>query len=137
MTTTWQEIRVRFVPLSPGGDRFRVRLTDPAGTALGVELDFQPFLSEEDYENLRWYLEEYMELPDGGAVQDAGVWWDVICDAARRGLASGAVDASAIVAVSITGQWASTVPTAEDGAPAGDCISSAAWGPCSAWPSWS
>jgi hypothetical protein len=71
MTTTWQEIRVRFVPLSPGGDRFRVRLTDPAGTALGVELDFQPFLSEEDYENLRWYLEEYMELPDGGAVTRA------------------------------------------------------------------
>ena len=27
-----------------------------------------PFLTEDDYENLRWYLEEYMDLPDGGAV---------------------------------------------------------------------
>ena len=61
-------------------------------------------------------------LPGGGAVQDADVWWDVIRDAVRRALASGAVDASAIVAVSITGQWASTVPTAEDGTPSGDCI---------------
>lgn len=61
-------------------------------------------------------------LPDGGAVQDAQVWWDVICDAVRRALASGDVDSSAVVAVSITGQWASTVPTAEDGTPAGDCV---------------
>lgn len=29
---------------------------------------FTPFLKDADYDNLRWYLEEYMELPDGGAV---------------------------------------------------------------------
>lgn len=61
-------------------------------------------------------------LPEGGATQDAQVWWDVIRDGVRRALASGSVDAAAVVAVSITGQWASTVPTAEDGSPVGDCI---------------
>lgn len=61
-------------------------------------------------------------LPGGGAVQDAGHWWDVIRDAVRRALASGAVDAADVAAVSITGQWASTVPTAEDGTPVGDCV---------------
>ncbi|MCY2996321.1 MAG: hypothetical protein NTY19_52015 [Planctomycetota bacterium] len=61
-----QEIRVRF---SPSADnRFRVQFTDVAGNALGVEGDFTPFLEEDDYENLRWYLEDYMDLPDGGAV---------------------------------------------------------------------
>jgi len=25
-------------------------------------------ITDEDFDNLRWYLEEYMELPDGGAV---------------------------------------------------------------------
>jgi xylulokinase len=61
-------------------------------------------------------------LPDGGAVQDANRWWELIGDAAGRGLASSAVDAARVVAVSVTGQWASTVPTAEDGTPVGDCI---------------
>lgn len=69
MTNKLQEIRVRFTP-SAGGD-FRVQLTDTTGTALGVEADFKPLLSEDDYDNLRWYLEEYMELPDGGAVTRA------------------------------------------------------------------
>jgi hypothetical protein len=60
------EIRARF---SPSGDgRFRVQLTDAKGVACGAAGDFTPFLTEEDYENLRWYLEEYMDLPDGGAV---------------------------------------------------------------------
>src|SRR3954471_8258170 len=64
------EIRVRF---SPGGDgRFRVQLTDAAGGGCGAAGDFAPFLTEQDYENLRWYLEEYMDLPDGGAVVRAG-----------------------------------------------------------------
>ena len=69
MTDKLQEIRVRFTPSA--GDHFRVQFTDTAGTALGVETDFKPFLEEDDYENLRWYLEEYMELPDGGAVTRA------------------------------------------------------------------
>ena len=38
---------------------------------LGVEVPFTPFLTEDDYDNLRWYLEEYMDLPDGGAVTRA------------------------------------------------------------------
>src|SRR5205807_6111921 len=65
-----QEIRVRFQ--SCGDSRFRVQLTDSAGKGCGVAGDFAPFLTDEDYENLRWYLEEYMDLPDGGAVVRAG-----------------------------------------------------------------
>ncbi|MEM7391149.1 MAG: TIR domain-containing protein, partial [Verrucomicrobiota bacterium] len=29
---------------------------------------FTPFLTDHDYEELRWYLEEYMDLPRGGAI---------------------------------------------------------------------
>ncbi len=47
---------------------YRAQLADAGGTALGVEVPFTPFLAESDYEDLRWYLEEYMDLPDGGAV---------------------------------------------------------------------
>ena len=61
-------------------------------------------------------------LPDGGAEQDADLWWQVICAAIQRGLASGQVDASRVVAVSVTGQWASTVPVDEAGQPVGPCI---------------
>src|SRR3989442_13774 len=69
-----QEIRVRFNSCDnkDGDSRFRVQLTDAAGRECGVARDFAPFLSEADYENLRWYLEEYMDLPDGGAVVRAG-----------------------------------------------------------------
>ena len=61
-------------------------------------------------------------LAGGGAVQDAAAWWDLITDAARRALSSGAVDPSRVVAVSCTGQWASTVPVDGDGTPVGDCV---------------
>ena len=60
--------------------------------------------------------------PDGGAEQDAEEWWRLIADATRKGIASGAVSPEQIVAVSTTGQWASTVPVAEDGTPVGPCI---------------
>src|SRR5438309_1704853 len=64
-----QEIRVRFSGDDKAGDsRFRVQYTDAVGKECGVAVDFTPFLTEDDYENLRWYLEEYMDLPDGGAV---------------------------------------------------------------------
>src|SRR6266480_4252016 len=68
------EIRVRFQSCDDkdGDSRFRVQLTDSAGNQCGVAGDFAPFLTDEDYENLRWYLEEYMDLPDGGAVVRAG-----------------------------------------------------------------
>jgi xylulokinase len=61
-------------------------------------------------------------LPDGGAEQDAEVWWQLVTDAARAGLASGAVRPEQVVAVSTTGQWASTVPVDADGTPVGPCI---------------
>jgi len=61
-------------------------------------------------------------LPGGGAVQDAEEWWRAITGAARQGLASGAVRPEQVVAVSCTGQWASTVPVGEDGRPVGDCV---------------
>jgi len=72
-----------------------------------------------------WHDHQLVEtrwLSGGGATQDAGAWWELICDAVRRGLASGAVPADQVVAVACTGQWASTVPVAEDGEPVGDCI---------------
>jgi xylulokinase len=58
----------------------------------------------------------------GGAEQDAGQWWHLIRDAARAALHSGMVRPEQVIAVSATGQWASTVPVAEDGAPLGPCI---------------
>lgn len=58
----------------------------------------------------------------GGAEQDAEQWWRLITDAARAALASGAVPPDRVVAVSVTGQWASTVPVAADGTPVGPCV---------------
>src|SRR6476620_9660775 len=60
------ELRVRFAFAADTG--YRARLADSNGNELGLEVPFTPFLSEDDYEGLRWYLEEYMDLPDGGAV---------------------------------------------------------------------
>lgn len=59
---------------------------------------------------------------DGSAEQDASQWWCLIRDAARTALASGAVRPDQVVAVSATGQWASTVPVAADGTPVGPCL---------------
>ena len=61
-------------------------------------------------------------LPGGGATQDAGEWWSLICDAVRKGVASGAVPGERIVAISTTGQWASTIPVDSTGRPVGDCL---------------
>jgi xylulokinase len=61
-------------------------------------------------------------LDGGGAVQDAGEWWTIIADAVRKVLANGDVPADRVVAVCVTGQWASTVPVDADGMPVGDCI---------------
>ncbi|HZM55201.1 MAG TPA: FGGY family carbohydrate kinase, partial [Acidimicrobiales bacterium] len=60
--------------------------------------------------------------PDGGATQDAEHWWQVIRSSARRAVASGVVAAERIVAVSCTGQWASTVPVDASGSPVGNCL---------------
>ncbi len=61
-------------------------------------------------------------LDGGGATQDAAAWWDLVCDAARAGLDSGVVAAEDVVAVGVTGQWASTVPVDEAGEPVGECV---------------
>ncbi len=72
---------------------------------------------------LRWW--EHTEVPtevgDGGArTQDAELWWQVIRASVRR--AAEAVDCSRVTAVGVTGQWASTVPVDDTGAPVGPCI---------------
>jgi xylulokinase len=61
-------------------------------------------------------------LAGGGAEQDPHEWWRLVSDAARDGLSIGAVCPDQVVAVSTTGQWASTIPVAEDGTPVGPCI---------------
>lgn len=60
--------------------------------------------------------------PGGAATQDAGLWWAVIRDATRRGLAGGGVRGDQVRGVSITGQWASTIPVDADGRPVGPCL---------------
>lgn len=62
------ELRVVFTAAEKN---YSARLTDADGKAVGVEVVLTPFLTEEDYEDLRWYLEDYMDLPDGGAVTRA------------------------------------------------------------------
>ncbi len=74
---------------------------------------------------LVWYEHHPVQttfLDDGGAVQDAAHWWELICDVARRGLRADGVDASRVVAVSCTGQYASTVPVDAAGVPVGDAL---------------
>ena len=58
----------------------------------------------------------------GGAVQDAEEWWQIICDATRRAVTGTGIQPDRVVAVTVTGQWASTVPVDEYGRPVGDCI---------------
>jgi xylulokinase len=60
--------------------------------------------------------------PQGSATQDATQWWEIVLEASRRLLASVAGAPDRIVAVAITGQWASTVPVDERGIPTGPCI---------------
>jgi xylulokinase len=60
-------------------------------------------------------------LPNGGAVQDAAEWWELIADATRRAMASGVIEPGQVEAVSCTGQWSSTVPVDEHGIPVGEC----------------
>lgn len=61
-----QELRLLFTPTENGA--FAIRLEEAPGKTVGVPGALTPFLDEEDYESLRWYLEDYMDLPDGGAV---------------------------------------------------------------------
>jgi xylulokinase len=56
------------------------------------------------------------------ATQDAELWWAIIRDATRRGLAASGVAGEQVTGVSVTGQWASTVPVDADGKPVGPCV---------------
>src|SRR3954467_3457072 len=60
---------------------------------------------------------ETERLPGGGAVQDASAWWDAVRELARSALDG--IAAEDVVAVSCTGQGASTVPVDEGGEPIG------------------
>jgi tetratricopeptide (TPR) repeat protein len=62
------DLRVLFAAAEKG---YRAHLSDAGGHELGVAVLFTPFLTEDDDEDLRWYLEDYMDLPDGGAVTRA------------------------------------------------------------------
>ena len=63
---------------------------------------------------------ETERLPDGGAVQDARAWWAAVRELARSVLAR--IHSEQVVAVSCTGQWASTVPVDEAGESVGPCL---------------
>lgn len=68
-----------------------------------------------------WWRYERTDAVHGAESQDPHQWWATIVDLARRGIADG-VDASRIVGVAVTGQWASTVPVDADGIPVGECL---------------
>jgi len=81
-----KDLRILFAAAAPDG--YRAQFADAAGTRLGVEVPFKPFLEDADYEDLRWYLEDYMDLPDGGAVvraqrieKNLGIWGRKLHDA--------------------------------------------------------
>lgn len=69
-----------------------------------------------------WWWYERADAVHGAAVQDPVRWWDLVVDAARRGITEGGVDGAAVVGVAVTGQWASTVPVDEHGIPVGECL---------------
>jgi xylulokinase len=69
-------------------------------------------VAERDHETER--------LPGGGAVQDAARWWEAILELSRAVLAE--TSPERVVAVSCTGQWASTIPVDAAGEPVGPCI---------------
>ena len=58
---------------------------------------------------------------DGGMEQDTAQWWTAIAASVAE-LADSGVDPAALVAVAITGQYASTVPVGADGAAVGPCM---------------
>ncbi len=59
---------------------------------------------------------------DGSATQDAAEWWDLVVGAARRLVGAVAGAPASVVAVAVTGQWASTVPVDESGEPTAACV---------------
>jgi tetratricopeptide (TPR) repeat protein len=62
------ELRLTF--RKQGDDWFVQPQSLPDG-AQGVSVPVPSFLTDRDYDDLRWYLEDYMDLPDGGSVTRA------------------------------------------------------------------
>ena len=58
------ELRLLF---SRSGADFTYRIVPSWGDGAGEAQPFAAFLDDKDYEDLRWYLEDYMELSVGGA----------------------------------------------------------------------
>ena len=68
-----------------------------------------------------WWYERAYAL-ETVATQDAEDWWRAVVTAARRGQAEGGVSGADVVAVAVTGQWASTVPVDASGRPVAECL---------------
>ncbi|MDX6606581.1 MAG: xylulokinase [Solirubrobacterales bacterium] len=63
---------------------------------------------------------ETERLPGGGAIQDAAAWWEMVRELSGSVLEG--IPPDRVVAVSCTGQWASTIPVDEAGEPVGPCV---------------
>lgn len=63
---------------------------------------------------------ETERLPDGGVIQDAAGWWQAVRTLASTVLAG--LSRERVIAISCTGQWASTVPVDALGEPVGPCL---------------
>jgi xylulokinase len=59
---------------------------------------------------------------DGGVEQDPSAWWAEITAGVRQLVSDGVADPSALTAVAITGQYASTVPVNAAGEAVGPCL---------------
>ncbi len=62
-------------------------------------------------------------LPDGGAEQDARLWWQAIVRCTRQVLEASRVAPESVVAVGCTSQWSATVAVDEAGEPLMNAIS--------------
>ncbi len=62
-------------------------------------------------------------LPNGGAEQKPGDWWNAVKNAANRLIARHLVPAQDIVAISATSQWSTTVAVDKNGRPLMNAIS--------------
>ncbi len=60
--------------------------------------------------------------PGGASTQDAHEWWRLVVEESARGMRESGLEAEDVVAVCVTGQWASTVPVDASGVPVGDCV---------------
>lgn len=59
---------------------------------------------------------------DGAAVQDPAEWWTAVVSGISTLTARHPEAAARAIAVAVTGQWGSTVPVDDAGAPVGDCM---------------